>query len=129
MGEAENELRDAPRRIARERVPTIAVGRDLHGFPYVEASGAASLDEVDDALQTPTRRLADTPTRFPWRPYPGRQRLEPSLTRRRAFVAPVIQVDFNLGSSTRLRLFPTLRGRLANAEPQRHKAPASVAYR
>jgi hypothetical protein len=101
----------------------------LHGFPYVEASGAASLDEVDDALQTPTRRLADTPTRFPWRPYLGRQRLEPSLTRRRAFVAPVIQVDFNLGSSTRLRLFPTLRGRLANAEPQRHKAPASVAYR
>jgi len=66
MGETENELRDAPRRIARERVPTIAVGRDLHGFPYVDASGAASLDEVDDALQTPTRRLADTPTRFPW---------------------------------------------------------------
>src|ERR1700730_1067722 len=37
MGEAENELRDAPRRIARERVPTIAVGRDLHSFPYVDA--------------------------------------------------------------------------------------------
>jgi len=38
-GEAENELRDVPRRIARERVPTIAVGRDLHAFPYVEADG------------------------------------------------------------------------------------------
>ena len=49
MGEAENELRDVPRRIARERVPTIAVGRDLHGFPYVDAHlprrtrGSASL--------------------------------------------------------------------------------------
>ena len=38
----------------------LAVGRDLHGFPYVDASGAASLDEVDDALRTPTRRYADT---------------------------------------------------------------------
>jgi hypothetical protein len=30
---------DRPRRIARERVPTIAVARDLHGFPYVDAHG------------------------------------------------------------------------------------------
>ena len=34
-GEAENELRDVPRRIARESVPTIAMGRDLDGFPTV----------------------------------------------------------------------------------------------
>ena len=46
MGEAENELRDVPRRIARERVPTIAVGRDLHGFPYVEADGPDRSDEL-----------------------------------------------------------------------------------
>ena len=39
MGEAENELRDVPRRIARERVPTIAVRRDSHVFPYVDAHG------------------------------------------------------------------------------------------
>jgi hypothetical protein len=32
MGEAENELRDVPGRIAPERVPTIAVGGDLHGL-------------------------------------------------------------------------------------------------
>jgi hypothetical protein len=37
MGEAENELRDLPRRIARERVPTIALSRDSLVFPYVDA--------------------------------------------------------------------------------------------
>jgi hypothetical protein len=37
MGEAENELRDLPRRIARERVPTIALSRDSLVFPYVAA--------------------------------------------------------------------------------------------
>ena len=35
MGEAENELRDVPRRIARERVPTMGV--EL--IPYVDAHG------------------------------------------------------------------------------------------
>jgi hypothetical protein len=35
MGEAENELRDVPRRIARERVPTMGV--DL--IPSVDACG------------------------------------------------------------------------------------------
>jgi hypothetical protein len=30
---------DLPRRIARERVPTIAGARDLHGFPYADAHG------------------------------------------------------------------------------------------
>jgi hypothetical protein len=39
MGEAENELRNVPRRIARERVPTIALRRDLLVFPYVDAHG------------------------------------------------------------------------------------------
>ena len=34
--------------------------------------------------------------------------------------------DFSSGSSTRLRLSPGLRGRLANGEPRRRKAPASV---
>ena len=29
------------------------------------------LDEVDDALQTPTRRLADMPIRFPYPPWTG----------------------------------------------------------
>ena len=37
MGEAENELRDVPRRIARERVPTIALSRDSLVLPYVDA--------------------------------------------------------------------------------------------
>jgi hypothetical protein len=41
MGEAENELRDLPRRIARERVlervPTLALSRDSLVFPYVAA--------------------------------------------------------------------------------------------
>jgi hypothetical protein len=37
MGEAENELRDVPRRIALERVPTIALRRDSLVFPYVDA--------------------------------------------------------------------------------------------
>ena len=31
MGEAENELRDVPRRIARERVPTAGVRRGSRG--------------------------------------------------------------------------------------------------
>ena len=39
MGEAENELRDVPRRIARERVPTVGVGRDLHGFLMLRRMG------------------------------------------------------------------------------------------
>ena len=49
MGEAENELRDVPRRIARERVPTITVGRDLHGFPYVDAHGQP-MDRSDELI-------------------------------------------------------------------------------
>jgi hypothetical protein len=33
---------DVPRRIARERVPIMGVGRDLHVFPYVDAHAAAA---------------------------------------------------------------------------------------
>jgi hypothetical protein len=40
MGEAENELRDVPRRIAQERVPTKALSRDSLVFPYVAAHDA-----------------------------------------------------------------------------------------
>ena len=43
MGEAENELRDVPRRIARERVPTIAVRRDLHVFRRAWATAGGDL--------------------------------------------------------------------------------------
>jgi hypothetical protein len=43
---AENELRDVPRRIAPERVPTIAVRRDLHGFLMLTRMGGAGRDSL-----------------------------------------------------------------------------------
>jgi hypothetical protein len=50
MGEAENELRDLPRRIARERVlervPTIALSRDSLVFPYVDARPALHVSRL-----------------------------------------------------------------------------------
>jgi len=46
-GEAENELRDVPRRIARERVPTMGVDLipyvDAHGRPRTEATSLLRL--------------------------------------------------------------------------------------
>ena len=60
MGEAENELRDVPRRIARERVPTIALSRDSLVFPYVDAH-----------VQRRARGSAS-------QPYAGRSRIGPS---------------------------------------------------
>jgi len=92
--------RDVLRRIARKRIPLperIMDDRNKNLTSKRHQSAlcrqVGGLDKVDDALQTLTRRLADTPTRFPWPPHLGGKdwSLRLHVGPRRAFVVAVIQ--------------------------------------